>query len=169
MKNYIKIFAPVVLAILVGSLTFIFAQTNGGRTEKARPNADGEFRPPPPPGGAGLHPGVLEQLNLTAAQKEQIHAIHFNSRDAAQEYFAKVRAADEQLKAIVESGKFDEEKARQILSAKAAAMTGMEIVRLRADAAIYNLLTDEQKTQLASLKEKRPEFPSAGGFRPKGQ
>jgi hypothetical protein len=30
MKGYVKVFAPVLLAILIGSLTFIFAQTERG-------------------------------------------------------------------------------------------------------------------------------------------
>ncbi|MGC2238937.1 MAG: hypothetical protein WA584_22470 [Pyrinomonadaceae bacterium] len=66
----------------------------------------------------------------------------------------------------VESGNFNEEKARQILSTKWQAQTEMEIIRLRSDAAILNLLTTEQKTQLAGLKEKRPQVPPGDGFRP---
>ena len=68
---------------------------------------------------------------------------------------------------MVEGGSFNEENARQILTAKASAMTELEILRLRADAAIFGILTAEQKAQLAQLKEERPPFPPGdSGFRP---
>lgn len=169
MKNYLKIFAPFTLAILVGSLTFAFAQTSqptaGG---KIKDGSRGE-RPMPPGGGRGgfgLQPRVLEQLNLTDAQKEQIAAIQAASREAGKENFDQVRAADEQLRTMVESGNFDETQARTILNAKAQAMTEAEIARLRTDAAIFKVLTAEQKTQLEQLKQQRPEPPQRGGFRP---
>lgn len=165
MKKYTKVFAPVLLAILIGSLTFIFAQTKDdkGFDGKRPPRGEGFG---PKRGGGGLPPHVLEKLNLTDAQKDQIEAFQTNSRDAGKEFFEKIRTADEQLRAMVETGSFNEENARQILSAKAAAMTELELVRLRTDAAIFGLLTTEQKAQLAQLKQERPLFPPGdGGFR----
>lgn len=155
MKNYIKLFAPLTMAILIGSLTFIFAQTKTNNF--GDPNAgDRKERRMPPPNG--LDPRLLEQLNLTDAQKEQIQALEINSRDAAKGNFEKVRGFDEQLKTPVESGNFNEDQARQILSDKAKAMTEMEIVRLRTDAAVFKILTTEQKAQLEQLKQQRPDF-----------
>lgn len=168
MKSYLKVFAPFMLAILVGSLTLAFAQTkDGGRgfDGKRPPRGEG-FRPPPPMPG-GLPPHVFEKLNLTDAQKQQIEAFRTNSRDAGKEYFEKVGTADEQLRTMVDSGSFNEENARQIISAKTAAQTELELIRLRTDAAIFGILTVEQKAQLAQMKEDRPPFPPGdGGFRP---
>lgn len=166
MKSYLKVFAPFMLAILIGSLTFAFAQTkDGGRgfDGKRPPRGEG-FGPPP----GGLPPHVFEKLNLTDTQKEQIEAFRTNSRDAGKEYFEKVRTADEQLRTMVEAGNFNEESARQIINAKTSAQTELELIRLRTDAAIFGILTAEQKAQLAQLKEERPPFPPGdGGFRPK--
>ena len=167
MKSYLKVFAPFMLAILIGSLTFAFAQTkDGGRgfDGKRPPRGEG-FEPPPQ---SGLPPHIFEKLNLTSAQKEQIEAYRTNSRDAGKEYFEKVITADEQLRTMVEAGNFNEENARQIIGAKTSAQTELELIRLRTDAAIFAILTAEQKAQLAQLKEERPPFPPGkDGFRPK--
>lgn len=167
MKNNVKIFIPFLLAVIIGSLTFVFAQPQSNGSGNTRP-ARGEGFGPPHGGGfrGGLPPHVLEQLNLTDAQKQQIQTLEANAREASQGYFDKVRAADEQLRALVESGSFNEEQARQILSAKAQATTELELVRLRTDAAIFNLLTTEQKAQLAQLKANHPPMPPPDGFRP---
>lgn len=168
MKNYIKIFVPFTLAVLLGSLTFAFAQTTQKNVGKVKTEGRGE-RPMSPDGGGrgmGLHPRVLEQLNLTDAQKEQITQIQTAARESSKENFDKTRAADEQLRTMVESGTFDEAQARTILNAKAQAMVENDINRLRSDAAIFKILTTEQKAQLEQLKQQRPEPPQGRGFRP---
>lgn len=167
MKNYTKIFAPVTLAILIGSLTFVFAQTDIRNLDNSQSGDQTARRMPPPDGfrPGGLPPHILEQLNLSDAQKEQIQAVETSSRNASKGNFDKIRTYDEQLKSSVESGTFNEEQARQILSAKAQAMVEMELARLRTDAAIFKILTAEQKIQLEQLKQQRPE-PPRGGFRP---
>ncbi len=67
---------------------------------------------------------------------------------------------------MIESGSFNEEKARQILTAKSSAMTELELIRLRTDAAIFSILTTDQKAQFARLKTERPPMPPRKGFRP---
>ena len=158
MKSYTKIFIPFVLAILVGSLTFVFAQTKDNNAARQRPPRGEGFGKQLPGFRGGLPPHVIEQLNLTDAQKQQIQAFEVNSRDASKEYFEKIRVADEQLRTMVESGSFNEEQARQILNGKSQAMTELELIRLRSDAAILNILTAEQKTLLEQLKQQRPDF-----------
>ena len=166
MKSYIKVFTPVLLAIVIGSLTFAFAQTkDGGRSfDGKRPPRGEGFGPPPMRGG--FPPHVFEKLNLTDAQKQQIETLQTSLRDSGKEFFEKIRTADEQLRTMVESGSFNEENARQIIIAKASAQTELELIRLRTDAAVFGILTVEQKAQLAQLKEERPPFPPGDGFRP---
>ena len=154
MKSHIKIFVPFALAILIGSLTFAFAQSSGN--DFSNPKTDGGKERHMPPNG--LHPRILEELNLTDAQKEQIAAIQTSCRNASKENFDKIRTADEQLRNLVEGENFNEEQARTILTTKAQAMTELEIVRLRADVAILKVLTAEQKTQIEQLKQQRSKF-----------
>ena len=100
MKNYLKTFAPVAVAILIGSLTFIFAQTKsetGGQFPKGERRDFGRMSPP---GFApnGLNPRLLEQLNLTDAQKKQVRTLEDNARTASQTYFEKLMVVQEQIK-----------------------------------------------------------------------
>jgi Spy/CpxP family protein refolding chaperone len=164
MKNNMKIFTPVILAILIGSLTFIFAQSkenNGGKFPRGERKFGGQMPPPPPGfGPGGLHPRLLERLNLTDGQKTQIQALHEKARTDAEAYVEKLRAADDELRALIESGSFNETQARQILATKSQIQIELEIIHLRTEAAVLNILTAEQKAQLEQLKkERRPQPP----------
>lgn len=157
MRNNVKLFVPVVLAILIGSLIITFAQTrtNAGKSGSISNAA-------PPPRGDGFHPGggippqILNQLNLTDAQKTQISALQDAARTASQTYFETIRTADDQLRTLATSGTFNEAQARQILATKTQAEIELEIIRLRTDAAIYNLLTAEQKALFVQLQQQMP-------------
>ncbi len=165
MRNNVKLFVPVVLAILIGSLIITFAQT---RTNAGKSGSVSNAAPPPPhddgfhPGGGGIPPQILNQLNLTDAQKTQISALQDAARTASQTYFETIRTADDQLRTLATSGTFNEAQARQILATKTQAEIELEIVRLRTDAAIFNLLTADQKTLFAQLLQQRPEPPRGG-------
>ena len=156
MKSYTKVFIPLMLAVILGSLTYVFSQSTYENKFTGRPLPNENFGPPHGKSAAGLPPHILNQLNLTAAQIEQIETLRSTSRAVGEEFSGKIRQADEQLRGLVESGNFNESQARQILGEKANAMTEMELVRLQTDTAIYNLLTGEQKTKLDTLKSERP-------------
>lgn len=164
MKNNMKLFVPVVLAILIGSLTFIFAQNGDSHTGKSHsgantgaPGRGGDFG-----FGGGIPPQILNRLNLTDAQRTQISTLESDARTASQTYFETIRTADEQLRALTTSGTFDETQARQILATKTQAQIELEIIHLRGEAAIYNLLTAEQRTLLAQLRQQHFDFPRGG-------
>lgn len=167
MKNHLKIYTPFVVAVLLGSLTFVFGQTTKNNAGKGRPNAPREGRMPPD----GSHPRVLDQLNLTEAQRTEINKLFDKSRTDSQVYFERVQVAQEKLKDVIENGTFDEAQVRQIVAQKTSAMTEMEIIRLRTDLSVRNLLTAEQIMQADLLKQKRPDFPPPPPeeFRPNGK
>jgi len=151
MKSYLTTFVPFLLAVLIGSLTFAY-----GQTKNDFPMRSGkDFGSP----SHGLHPRLLEQLDLTDAQKEQIGKLHEKSRADSQTHFDKIKVVQEQLKGAVEKGNFNESLVRQIIAQKTQAMTELEIIRLRTDAAIYKILTAEQIARLRVLEKQRPEFP----------
>ena len=174
MKSYIKIFAPVVLVVLFGSLTFIFGQTKTNPKREFTPGEKpdfGKMPPPPPPFGFapnGLNPRVLDRLNLTDAQQQQIRALEENARSASQVYFEKLQVVREKIKDTTEGETFDEAAARAFLKTKGEIQVELEIIRLKTDTAIINLLTAEQIARMDLLKqEERPGFPPPdGGFRP---
>ena len=164
MKKYLKIFAPMVLVILAGALTIAFAQTksDGGK----RFGGDGFGRGSDGPhGGGGMQPGLLAQLDLTDQQKEQIKTLQESSRTAAQANFEKMKTFQDQLQAATENGSFNEAQVRQILNDRAQVQIELELARLKTDAAVFNLLTAEQKAKLTELRQKAPKG-RPEGFRP---
>jgi Spy/CpxP family protein refolding chaperone len=158
MKNNTKIFLPMLLLAIVigGSMTYILGQTDNqtkgrfpGRDEKGfRRGGDG-----PHGRGAGIPPFVLDKLNLTEAQKQQIQTLQDAHRSASKENFDKIKAFDDRLKTLIDGGNFNEEQARQILGGKAAIMTELEIARIKTDISVRNVLTTEQKAQLETLSD----------------
>lgn len=162
MKNYIKTFTPVGLAILIGSVTMIFAQTKTDTNGKFPKGERREFGRMPPPFGFspnGLNPQLLEQINLTDEQKKQIQTLQATARAASRTYFEKLIVVQEKIKDTTEGESFDEPEARKLLKTRAEIQTEIEIIRLKTDSEIYNLLTAQQIAQIDLLKQQRPEFP----------
>lgn len=158
MKNLKNIFAVFVLTAVIGALTFSFAQS-GGRGDYPR---GGGFTAPGDAGGF-LHPRLLEQLGLTAEQRTQIETLQQSARTASEPFIAQLETIREQLKTALANGAFDEVAVREILAARARAAIDLEIVRIRTDAAIYNLLTTEQKARLDEIRSRRESHDGPGG------
>jgi Spy/CpxP family protein refolding chaperone len=127
--------------------------------------------PGPPPGRGGPGgPGrggqgidrMIFELDLTTAQIEQVKAIHDEARTAAQPFESQVRAAGEKLRALVEAAAFDEDAVRTLLAGQVKAETELRVIQARADAATYRLLTSEQRSTLAEMRQ-HPPRPGRGG------
>ena len=156
MRSYTKILTPLLLAIIVGSLTFVFAQKKDDDQKEFHGGRQG-FRPPPPGGmRGGMPPHILERLNLTDDQKTQVKALHEAAEASSKSYFDAVKSADDKIKTMMDGGTFSEEQARQILTKKSQALTELELIHLKTDQAVKNILTAEQKTQLETLKKQAP-------------
>jgi Spy/CpxP family protein refolding chaperone len=159
MKNYLKIFAPVGLVILFGSLTFVFAQTKTGNEFPKGERREAGRMPPFGFAPGGIDPRALDQLNLTDEQKKQIRTVRENAHAASKVYFEKLQVVQEKIKDTTESESFDEAEARRLLKTRGEIQTELEIIRLKADSAVFNLLTAEQIARLDLLKSQRPERP----------
>lgn len=166
MKNF-KYIAVLSLTVLLGSIIGIFAQTGNTDAKRGERHENGRRMP-----HGGFNPWVMEQLNLTDAQKTQINELLEKSRTDSETFFAKIQQTREALKGISKAANFNETQAREILAAKAQTEIELELIRLRTDAAIYNSLTAEQKSKFDSLEQSRPDFGPGGkrggrpGFRP---
>jgi Spy/CpxP family protein refolding chaperone len=157
MKNYLKIFVPIMVVIMAGLITISFSQSRGSRNGQPQGEGRRGFGGPPPGFaliGGGLHPRALAQLNLTDEQKEQMKTLGENARAASESNFEKMKTFQDHLKAATENGTFNQEQIREILNARSQVLIEIEVVRLRTDAAILNLLTAEQKSQLEQIKQK---------------
>ena len=157
MKNLRNLLAVFVLTVLVGSLTFSFAQT-GGRGDGSRGGGHGE-------GGGLLNLRLLEQLNLTAEQRTQIETLRATSRTASEPLVAQLETIREQLRTATANGAFNETAVREILAARARVTIELEVIRLRTEAAIYNLLTAEQRALLEQIRSRHESQGGRGGAR----
>jgi Spy/CpxP family protein refolding chaperone len=166
MRTELKFAIAIVMLFVAGALTLTYAQSIEGRVAPGNEKNATPADRPPPRDGHGPSGDVYERLGLTDLQKEQIGAIRFASREASYENESKMRAADEQLRMMIDGGSFTVQKAAPLVRAKSDAMAAIELNRLAADAQIQNLLTTEQKTQLSQTWERRPPGPPGGGFGP---
>jgi Spy/CpxP family protein refolding chaperone len=166
MKQYLKIFAPMVLAIIAGLLAFQFVQWSSGNPDSAqtgdrkRPGVPPppRRRPPPPPPRGEQDFRMLEQLDLSDEQEQQIQSLQEEAQSNSQQYFEKIRTLQEQLETATKDENFNEEAVRQILNDREQTAVEIEFIRLKTAAAIKNLLTPEQKEQYEQLKPEREGF-----------
>lgn len=137
----------IMLLVACGCLLFstTFAQGRG-------PGGRGPGGPPPPEGGRMM----LHFLDLTDAQKAQIKTIQ-DAEDAKEEAFhAKLREAHDALRAATAQGQFNEAQVRTLAAAIAQNEIELTVIRARKDAAIYQVLTPEQRAKLDQFEAERP-------------
>jgi periplasmic protein CpxP/Spy len=157
-----KIIIGAALALIVALTGLLaFAQQQGtqegqggqGRAERNWHRGGGKGRGGMR-GGFGGH--LFERLNLTDAQKEQMKQI-------AARYHEGFKAERQQRQGrgerggfnIFNGGTFDEAAVRAAAQARANAQVEKEVTRARMMFEMYNVLTAEQKAQLAAERQQR--------------
>jgi Spy/CpxP family protein refolding chaperone len=113
-----------------------------------------------PPAGHMFHGGhelrfLSEHLNLSDAQKTQIKQLLTTERPAFHSIMQQGEVSRQQMTALVQGGNFDETKAQVIAASEAQTMAQMTVLKAKTDAAIFELLTPEQRTTLAQLTAER--------------
>ncbi|HZS45738.1 MAG TPA: Spy/CpxP family protein refolding chaperone [Blastocatellia bacterium] len=119
--------------------------------------------PPPPPGGPGprgfMDPRMMNQLNLSEDQRQQIHSLMEQMRTDSETYQQQMKDIHEGIRQIVENKQFDEQAARALTNQQANIEAQLSFIRIRTDSAIYRLLTDDQRAKLEQLKQQPPPPP----------
>jgi len=157
-----KIIAGSALAgslMLTGLVGFAQQQqtTRGqGEQERAERHERGDKE------GHDMHGGFggrfAEKLNLTDAQKEQMSQINARFREstkALREQSRENRDGGRGGFDAFKEGTFNEAAVRAAAQARANAQVEMEVARARMMYEMYNVLTPEQKAQLAADKQQR--------------
>lgn len=128
----------LLIALLVTLVSYVIAQPPQG-----------------PRGGRGEGPRGPERLaqilGLTDAQKTQIKAIHEQAETAAKPLHDQLEPLHEQHEALTHAATFDASAVRALLTKISALEVELEFIHTRAENAIYNLYTPEQKAKLAEL------------------
>lgn len=128
---------------------------------------DQQGRPPQPPPGGPDGPGgpggpgggverMLFDLDLTSAQMEQVETLHEEFQTASKTYQDQVRKAEESIRAAIQADTFDEEAVRTLATSLASASSELRVLQAKRDAAIWKLLTTEQKAELSERMQRGP-------------
>ena len=119
--------------------------------------ADGDSPLPGPVGpraGLNQHEGWagrghrhLRDVALTEAQEDKLFAIGHALAPQQREQEREARKAHEALRALADSGQFDEARAASLAQAEGNAVAALALLRARADAQVLAVLTPEQRKQ----------------------
>lgn len=140
-KHIIAILAFAVLAI---GVSFAFAQKKEIVNKGERP-----FGPPPFMMGK-----IADELGLSDEQRSQIKQITEAGKSNIQPLMETARQTHEQLKDLGTDGVFNEEKVTQLASRQAETTRQLILEKERTKAAVFAVLTAEQRTKAAALKNK---------------
>lgn len=152
-KQYLIAIALAGAGLMLGIIADRSHASNLGATTVQGP-------PPPPNGPRILDQRQLDQLNLTDAQKEQIKALRDQERTASQSYQDQLRQVQDSILAAVEGSPFDEAAVRALAAAEGQAVAELSVIGARTAAAIYQLLTTDQRAKLAELQQQQPHPPA---------
>ncbi len=100
----------------------------------------------------GMH-HLWKKLNLTDAQKKQVHTIIAEEREKIKPLVQQLKAGRDQLNALRNSGPFDEAKVRSIAKGQADTLIELIVVKERMKSRIYGLLTPEQRVKAEQIRE----------------
>jgi Spy/CpxP family protein refolding chaperone len=153
-----KIFGGLALSAVValaGIVGFAQQQTTQGQEGKGRAERSWRGRE-----GKGFRGGLFggrlaEKLNLTDAQKEQMKQIAARYREGTKALRQQERGQRRGGFDAFNGGTFNEAQVRAAAQARANARVEMEVAHARMMSEMYNVLTAEQKAQLAQLRQER--------------
>ncbi|MDT4966049.1 MAG: motif family protein [Acidobacteriota bacterium] len=102
----------------------------------------------------GFGGGFFEKLNLTDAQKEQMKQIATRYHEAFKAKSGERSERGDHFD-VLNGGTFNEAAVRAAAQARANARVEMEVSRAHMMSDMYNVLTAEQKAQLATARQER--------------
>lgn len=105
-------------------------------------------------GGSGHHmmPPHLRGLNLTEAQQDKVFEIMHGQTPVMRDKAKALRKAEGDLRALAAAPDYSEAKARTLADAAAKAIAEMTLLRAKTDRQVFEVLTSEQRKQLAEMK-----------------
>ena len=155
-------------AAVVGAQTAEPAQGGGtgaaGPTRAGRGGRGAGMRPAP----NGLFGGLmLEQLNLTDAQKDQVKGIVDAHRADVQALMERLGTARRNLESAISADVADEGAIRARAGDVASVDADMAVMRARIRGQVFQILTPDQQTALKNLEARRHDRASHHGAREK--
>jgi protein CpxP len=96
-----------------------------------------------------------DYLDLSSAQQEQMKAIWEKEKPALQPLMQQMHQNHANMRALEQSGPFDETKTRALATANSQTQIELEVQHARIKAEMMQVLTADQKTKLANFEAKR--------------
>jgi Spy/CpxP family protein refolding chaperone len=91
------------------------------------------------------------QLNLTDAQRTQIHQILAKEKPTVQPLMRQMAQSRYQIAQLELNGAFDESQVRPLASQQAQTMSDLIVQRARIESELIQVLTPDQKTKLTQI------------------
>jgi protein CpxP len=95
-----------------------------------------------------------DALDLTEAQQAQMKDIRAKEKPTMQPLMEQMFEGHKAMAQLVQSGAFDEAKARALAAQQAVAFQELTVQKARVDSELVQLLTADQKTKLAAIMQK---------------
>jgi len=121
--------------------------------------APSEATPPAVP-APGLPP-FLRGIHLSDAQQDQLFDIEYRQMRQVRDYLKTIRKADEALRSMGMAVTFDEAQAKSLVDASSKANAELALLRVRTEHQVYELLTPEQRKQVAESRPAKGEMHGA--------
>jgi Spy/CpxP family protein refolding chaperone len=96
-----------------------------------------------------------DYLNLTDAQQTQIRQIMDNQKTTVKPLFQQMGQSHQAMRQLVQSGNFDEAKARSIATQQAQNMIELEVQKAKMESQMFQVLTPDQKSKMVAFMSKR--------------
>ncbi len=96
-----------------------------------------------------------DYLDLSSAQQDQVKAIWEKEKPTLEPLMQQMHSNHAAMRALEQSGPFDETKTRALATANAQTQIEMEVQHARIKAEMMQVLTADQKTKLANFEAKR--------------
>jgi protein CpxP len=133
------------------------------------PRGDGPpyFVPTPGPGEYPPGPPYLRALVLTEAQQDRIFEVLHAQAPQLRQQSRELAKARAELNTLARVERFDEARAAAAAEAAGRALAAIALIHARGEAAIWQVLTPEQRAQAAEVPARpHPMPPPHGAMRP---
>ena len=143
------ILASIAAALVLGALVI-----GAGARPFGRQGGPGFHHGPPNPEMMISH--MQKDLGLTDDQATKIRSIFESERTAAEPTMQQMRDIQDQIRAAGANGQFDEAKVRTLARQQADLMVEQIVGHERTRAAVYAVLTPDQRTKFDSMRPPGP-------------
>lgn len=140
------------IALVAVGAIFVFGQTTDTKMEGKKFGKDGNHFRGDKRGDKGMGM-IFGSLDLTDAQKEQMKAIGQASRESTKSLRDQMKANREQLQQATANGAFNEAQVQAIAQQQGVLHAQMIVAKEKVKSQMFAILTPEQKTKAAELKE----------------